>query len=560
MRIFLYNKYFYTSGGGEKHAGGIAEVLSQKHEVFILHEGKVDIGVLSEKLSLDLSRVQFIQIGQQWKDMDAEVLALVEEYRPDLFINSTYLSALIVNGPLRASLIFFPRHFYTKIPSYTEKIKYQMGRVLFSEYDRTVSMQEGFSHEEFNKGTVGRWSYENSVIVLKHAFSHADIYFNDFKGRFSAEKVKSIRIDGTEVAFHKQKGRLQIKYKAPAGAKIELDFTTFRPSEVEENSQDDRDLGLFLTQVNTDALSLYSRLIVTLWQIRPFRRVLNSLYVKMHLMRDYYHYRNFLYAHLNLSNSIYTDSWIRRIYGDKGVETALLYPPVDVEKFTNSEKKLNRIISVGRFFVGGHNKKQLELIKAFKRMYDRYPEARNYELHLCGGTHKERVHQDYVRLCKLSAQGYPIKFHLDIPFTTLSGLYASARIFWHGAGMNEDESRHPDKFEHFGITTVEAIASGCVPVVIGVAGQLEIVKHKETGFLWNSEEELIGHTLSLIRNEDLANKLAEKAVQSVRIFGRDTFNKRVWEIFENMPGFAERSEQEEGVDKQPLEKEEFLER
>jgi hypothetical protein len=30
MKIFLYNKYLSTGGGGEKHAGGIAEVLSKK--------------------------------------------------------------------------------------------------------------------------------------------------------------------------------------------------------------------------------------------------------------------------------------------------------------------------------------------------------------------------------------------------------------------------------------------------------------------------------------------------------------------------------------------------
>ena len=60
-------------------------------------------------------------------------------------------------------------------------------------------------------------------------------------------------------------------------------------------------------------------------------------------------------------------------------------------------------------------------------------------------------------------------------------LYGRASIFWHAAGLGEDPERHPDRYEHFGITTVEAMSAGAVPVVIDAAGQVEIVEHGANG-------------------------------------------------------------------------------
>ncbi|MBU4190339.1 MAG: glycosyltransferase, partial [Candidatus Thermoplasmatota archaeon] len=59
------------------------------------------------------------------------------------------------------------------------------------------------------------------------------------------------------------------------------------------------------------------------------------------------------------------------------------------------------------------------------------------------------------------------------------------------AGFGVDEEKEPEKVEHFGITTVEAAAAGCVPVVIRKGGQPEIVKEGINGLLWEKEEELI---------------------------------------------------------------------
>ena len=53
--------------------------------------------------------------------------------------------------------------------------------------------------------------------------------------------------------------------------------------------------------------------------------------------------------------------------------------------------------------------------------------------------------------------------------------YKLAKIYWHASGFGEDLETHPEKAEHFGITTVEAMINGLVPIVIDAGGQKEIV-------------------------------------------------------------------------------------
>ena len=54
-RAAVYNRFWSTAGGGEKFAGGIAEVLSRVHDVTLLTPEPFDVAALAEHLQLDLS-------------------------------------------------------------------------------------------------------------------------------------------------------------------------------------------------------------------------------------------------------------------------------------------------------------------------------------------------------------------------------------------------------------------------------------------------------------------------------------------------------------------------
>lgn len=232
---------------------------------------------------------------------------------------------------------------------------------------------------------------------------------------------------------------------------------------------------------------------------------------------------------LFLANSKYTQRWIKK---ELGVDSKILYPPIEVDEFKPGEKK-NYILSVGRFFVHSHNKKQLEMIKIFKKMYDQNIVAKDYEYHLCGGVEDDELCIDYFEKCKKEAEGYPVFIHDNASFETLKQFYAESKIFWHASGFGENERLHPDRFEHFGMTTVEAMSAGVVPVVIAKGGQVEIVEDSKNGYIWSSETELIRKTLSLISDDSLVNKMSKESIIKSRKYSKQNMIDSLGIILKN---------------------------
>lgn len=229
-----------------------------------------------------------------------------------------------------------------------------------------------------------------------------------------------------------------------------------------------------------------------------------------------------------ITNSNYTKKWAEKWYKR---DAEVLYPPIDTEQFTPLSKE-NIILTVGRFFVGYHSKKPFEMIRIFKQLYKENKSLKDWEYHLIGGVHTNPKSQEYLKKCQEEARGYPIYFHINVPFKALKELYWMSKIFWCATGLGEDENRHPDRMEHFGITTVEAMSAGCVPVVINKGGQPEIVRGKIEGFLWSDVEELKGYTLELAKNEVLLEKMREKSIKRSEEFSIEKFNERVKQILE----------------------------
>ena len=73
---------------------------------------------------------------------------------------------------------------------------------------------------------------------------------------------------------------------------------------------------------------------------------------------------------------------------------------------------------------------------------------------------------------------------------------------------NFDAELHPERFEHFGIAVVEAMAAGAVPVVFAAAGPAEIVRHGVDGFHWKTLDELQSFTRQLMNDEELRLKMS----------------------------------------------------
>ena len=229
-------------------------------------------------------------------------------------------------------------------------------------------------------------------------------------------------------------------------------------------------------------------------------------------------------------NSYFTKAFIDKKFN---TDSEILYPPTFFKKdfpVMDLKNKKNQILNVGRlstFPDGGLFKKQDFLIKVFKEIVDK--SIKDWELILVV-NYLDRD-KSLLEKLKSSVKGYPIKILENVSFEDLNKIYKEGKIYWHASGFGEDLRVHPERAEHFGITTVEAMINGLVPVVINAGGQKEIVKDQEDGFLFNNEQELLDHTTKLIKDETLLLKMAKKAQTKAEEFSTDRFCDRLDEIF-----------------------------
>jgi len=226
------------------------------------------------------------------------------------------------------------------------------------------------------------------------------------------------------------------------------------------------------------------------------------------------------------ANSHFTRHWIDRYWQ---ADSELLYPPVTMQ---DPGDKQPVILNVGRFFPadGGHSKKQLELVRAFRTLCDQG--VRGWTLHLVGGCAADG--EAYLSQVRELSRGYPVETQVNVSGDELRRLYGAASIYWHASGLGENPERRPDRLEHFGITTVEAMSAGAVPVVIGLAGQLETVRHGVDGFHFRTLAGLIGLTRMLVDDEAQRAQMSRSATQRARDFAMDAFDRRLHRLVERV--------------------------
>ncbi len=227
-----------------------------------------------------------------------------------------------------------------------------------------------------------------------------------------------------------------------------------------------------------------------------------------------------------IANSKYTNGWIKNRW--KLEADDIVYPPVDMKFKGGSPKKEDVILSVARFEETG-SKKQIELIKEFKNLGI----DDSWKLILAGGALKNSKYLKRVRNL-IKRFGINAEVHENIANGDLKKLYARAKIFWHACGLGIKEKETPHLIEHFGMTTVEAMQNGCVPVVIDGGGQREIVQHGINGFKFNNTRGLKKYTLKLAESEKLRKRLSKMAQEHAKKYSKRNFQSKTNSIMNSL--------------------------
>lgn len=193
-----------------------------------------------------------------------------------------------------------------------------------------------------------------------------------------------------------------------------------------------------------------------------------------------------------VANSKYTSTHIKDRWN---CDSQVLYIPI--ENYYRVGDKEQAILHISRFAEANDwaDKAHPQMIEAIRKSQYNLP---GWRLILAGAV--ERGQDGYVSGLLELSKGLPVEFMFDPSDEEVVGMYAKAAIYWHATGISLPMV--PSAQEHFGITPLEAAASGCVPIVFRSGGMPEVVKDRQTGLLFDDIREMRQMTV------ELANKLS----------------------------------------------------
>lgn len=239
--------------------------------------------------------------------------------------------------------------------------------------------------------------------------------------------------------------------------------------------------------------------------------------------------------------STFARDWIQRRWQHDAV---VVPPPVHLGG--TEKRKENIVVAVGRFFPTQHTKRQDILVEAVRRLPAEV--RRSWEFVFAGGLDDAYESVSYLASLQRAAEGLPIRFVPNIAADDLRDLLGQATLFWHATGYGRDPS-HPETAEHFGITTVEAMSHGVVPLVYADGGQLEVLA-QGGGLSWRTVDELVSQTVMLATEGEQRRALSREARVASSRYSEAEFVRRFRSLVERSATGEESSRSSQRVPEQ----------
>ena len=500
MHIAVYNRWLHTRGGGEQHGLALAAVLAERHTVTLITHQAVALADLQAFFGLDLRRLTLAVVPDSPDGRHVQALAR----QCDGFVNASHTDVIAAPCRHNIMLIFFPAS-------------------LEPMSNGPAVLADWYAAEEGPQGTF-RWSGATSRMVIAPRPQPQSLAL----GLAAPQPQTMITISSGDHHQQFEVGTTLGWYKfvVPAAA---TEVVTSAPPFVAPD--DNREVGVALYGLSS-ATAFWRR-------SDRWRFWADELPHAPRLTSDIIAGYDLL-----LANSHYTAGWIARRWASA---SAVLYPgvggwseqrlehhaPTDVSAETGDAPllvaKQPLILSVGRFFAGGHAKRHEVLIQAFKQLQALVP---GWRLALVGGLDEDApTHVAHLAQLQAASGDAPITLLPNLSPAKLTQLQREASVYWHAGGYGVDVEAAPETVEHFGIAVVEALAAGAVPVVYGAGGPAEIVRPAVDGLHWHTVDDLVAQTHALIGDDERRARLSVAGRERAQDFDAAHFRQRVWELW-----------------------------
>jgi glycosyltransferase involved in cell wall biosynthesis len=197
--------------------------------------------------------------------------------------------------------------------------------------------------------------------------------------------------------------------------------------------------------VTENTISKYKSGVWSLYYL-PFKLSLNSLQKKIKNSNIEF-----------IANSKYTGNKMMQKYGK---ETRVIYPPVNLKEFKNLPKK-KQVITIARFSKEKNLDEAVKIMSYLLQPYYIYGTSKSVNM-LYYETLKQKITPN-IELCNNRPRGEMIE------------KLAESKVYLHTS------------IETFGISVVEAMASGCIPIVPNNSANTETVPFGELRYNTQSE-------------------------------------------------------------------------
>lgn len=235
-----------------------------------------------------------------------------------------------------------------------------------------------------------------------------------------------------------------------------------------------------------------------MFNILKYPASIHDLILKKRFVRDNFYL---------LANSFFT----LKSYMRFGIRGGVVYYPCKINDITPSNMKKDWIVTIGRISRERMHEVTIEIAK----------EVPDKHFIIMGSLQDIKYYFELKRLIK-KLNVYNVTMLTNVPRTILKSILGKAKVYF-----------NPRFMETFGVSVIEGMAGGCVPVVRD-HGALKETVTEDVGFRWNSIEEATEYIKEIFNNRRLYHEKSFNAIERSRLYTPEKFMKRVLRSINNL--------------------------